>query len=283
MITKNTNQLSHRLDKIHSGSPIDSEAMLKDYLEYVRHVTNATNVSWFAGYRGQYADELWKAELMDGWKIMDHIMLDIPTEIVQFDPVESGQAAQAEYFKKAENGYYEKARKRGVDPMTEHIINHAGKTRTHRITDLEEDLSGHWVHTEYRTSLGVGDRMTGVLNLDAEAESYLIVDRALGAEPFSWENENELYRCLVEFPRLHHWLFLQRGLLLSHTRPLSPRLRQILPMLLAGKSENDIAAEIGLAYGTTHNYVGDIYSIYGVKSRAELSSLWIQKLSNSSS
>ncbi|MCK4842448.1 MAG: hypothetical protein KAT04_11320 [Methylococcales bacterium] len=278
MNTGKINKLSTLTSKIQAATPICTESMLMHYLEYVRQATNAANVSWFAGYQGRYANELWKAELLDGWKIMEHVMLEIPVEIVKPDKVMSSEEAQTEYFKKAEKEYYEKASERGVDPMTQHIINSAGQTRTHRIIDIEVDLSEHWVKTEYRSSLGVGDRMTGVFNLDAEAESYLIVDRALGDEPFSQDNENELYRCLVEFPRVHDWLFLERGLLAEHKNPLSPRHRQLIPMLLAGMSEKDIASEIGRAFGTTHNYISDIYDIYAVKSRAELSSLWIRDL-----
>jgi len=120
--------------------------------------------------------------------------------------------------------------------------------------------------------------MLGVFNLDAEAESYLVIDRSPFDEDFSRQDEDELYRCLIEFPRVHYWLFLERGLLLRNKRPCSPRHRQMIPLLLSGKAEKDIASELGLTLGTIHSYVVEIYRNFGVKSRAELSSLWISEI-----
>ena len=54
------------------------------------------------------------------------------------------------------------------------------------------------------------------------------------------------------------------------TRPLSPRLRQTLNLLLAGRSEKQIAERCGLAKSTVNEYVGAMYKRYGVSTRAEL-------------
>ncbi len=45
--------------------------------------------------------------------------------------------------------------------------------------------------------------------------------------------------------------------------------------LLKPLSEKEIAASLGLTYGTVHNYVTEIYRIYGVCSRFELIPLWL--------
>lgn len=56
----------------------------------------------------------------------------------------------------------------------------------------------------------------------------------------------------------------------SPARPLSPRLRQTLDLLLSGRSEKQIAEQSGLAKSTVNEYVAALYQRYGVGSRAEL-------------
>ncbi len=56
----------------------------------------------------------------------------------------------------------------------------------------------------------------------------------------------------------------------SPARPLSPRLRQTLDLLLSGHSEKQIARQCGLAKSTVNEYVAALYQRYGVSSRAEL-------------
>ena len=51
---------------------------------------------------------------------------------------------------------------------------------------------------------------------------------------------------------------------------LSPRLQQTLERLLAGDSEKQIAAHLGLSQHTVHLYVKNLYKHYGVSSRGEL-------------
>ena len=51
---------------------------------------------------------------------------------------------------------------------------------------------------------------------------------------------------------------------------LAPRLRQTLERLLAGDSEKQIAARLGVSPHTVHVYVKGLYRHYGVNSRGEL-------------
>lgn len=51
---------------------------------------------------------------------------------------------------------------------------------------------------------------------------------------------------------------------------LSPRLREVLDGLLAGDGEKQIAYDLGLSRATVHEYVGQIYRRFGVRSRGEL-------------
>jgi DNA-binding CsgD family transcriptional regulator len=58
---------------------------------------------------------------------------------------------------------------------------------------------------------------------------------------------------------------------------LSPRLRQTLDALLAGKAEKQIALELGLRAPTVHEYVGQVYRHFAVAGRSELSAYFLRR------
>ena len=58
---------------------------------------------------------------------------------------------------------------------------------------------------------------------------------------------------------------------------LSPRMRQTLERLLAGDSEKEIAARLGLSRHTVHVYVKTLYRRFGVNSRGELLARFVQR------
>jgi DNA-binding CsgD family transcriptional regulator len=59
--------------------------------------------------------------------------------------------------------------------------------------------------------------------------------------------------------------------------PLSPRMRQTLERLLAGDSEKEIAARLGLSPHTVHVYVKTVYRRFDVCSRGELFARFIDR------
>ena len=58
---------------------------------------------------------------------------------------------------------------------------------------------------------------------------------------------------------------------------LPPRLRQTMRSLLAGDSEKQAAAKLGVSPHTVHVYVKSLYKRYQVSSRGELLSKWVRK------
>jgi DNA-binding CsgD family transcriptional regulator len=56
---------------------------------------------------------------------------------------------------------------------------------------------------------------------------------------------------------------------------LSPREKQTLWKLLAGRGEKEIAAEMRLSINTVHHYVKALYKHFHVSSRAELLAKWM--------
>jgi len=64
---------------------------------------------------------------------------------------------------------------------------------------------------------------------------------------------------------------------------LSPRERQTLAKLLAGRGEKQIAAEMQLSPNTVHHYVKSLYKHFGVSSRAELLARWLDRIATETS
>lgn len=255
-------QLSSLICRIDKGSALDTASILQDYLEYVRIMLDASRTLWVCAYRGRYVDEVWKADLLDGWKVMDQTV----------------QMASTFDYEARRNAYFQQARTQGVDPLLRHALQQAGKTRTHRYVDVvssKREWQEQWVSRDFNAELGIGERMLGIYTLDEEAESYLLVDRPPEGKPFSQADEDTLMRCLTEFPRLHYWLFLERGLLKINKRPNSPRQRELIPLILSGMPEKQIADTLGLSTTTVHGYIRELYRNYSVRSRGELMFLWL--------
>jgi len=63
---------------------------------------------------------------------------------------------------------------------------------------------------------------------------------------------------------------------LNRAAELPPRLRQTLEGLLAGLTERQVATKLSLSVHTVHDYVKALYTHFGVSSRNELMSKWMQ-------
>ena len=68
--------------------------------------------------------------------------------------------------------------------------------------------------------------------------------------------------------------------LFSRTAGLPLRERQVLQALQFGKSEKEVAIQLGLSQHTIHVYTKSLYKKFGVCSRPELLSLWIVGIRN---
>ncbi len=63
---------------------------------------------------------------------------------------------------------------------------------------------------------------------------------------------------------------------LNRATELPPRLRQTLECLLGGLTERQVALKLSLSVHTVHDYVKALYAHFGVSSRNELMSKWMQ-------
>ena len=247
--------------KIHNCAASDSAHMLRLYQKYLALILDAEKVTWYAGYRGDYGRNLWQTRLMLNWKVVDVAL-----------PLDSDRD-----FAKEAKFYFQKAREKGdIDPQVTLAVNNAGRSRVHLLREAinPEEWEFHWMR-ELLHQQNIGERMVGAFNLSPDAESYFLIDRPCGATPFSEKDKQHFLEELLSFPRVHYWLFLERGLVAPASTALSPRQRDVLLLLHSKHSEAKIAEQLKLAPGTVHNYIGDIYKCFNVGSRYELMQLWL--------
>jgi DNA-binding NarL/FixJ family response regulator len=58
---------------------------------------------------------------------------------------------------------------------------------------------------------------------------------------------------------------------------LTPRLRQVLQLLLEGEADKAMASHLGLTRYTVNQYTKAVFRHFGVRSRAELLARWVRR------
>ncbi|MGE3247929.1 MAG: helix-turn-helix transcriptional regulator [Beijerinckiaceae bacterium] len=133
-----------------------------------------------------------------------------------------------------------------------------------------ESFFGSEFYVEYMQPADVGDQLICIFEIAGSAGERYNLHTCLRArnEPLFTESERRLMRLLT---------FELSGLvgarLADSCDPvagLTPRLRQALELLLDGLGEAEAARRLGVASGTFHKYVVEIYAALGVKSRPAL-------------
>ena len=114
------------------------------------------------------------------------------------------------------------------------------------------------------------NRIVSIIRLPGTASlSVLAFTRATHRPPFDARQRRLLEIFHDELARLWTTPVLG-GELPGSPHALSPRLRQVLDMLIHGADEKRIAKALGRSRHTVHNHVRNLYRRLGVKSRAEL-------------
>ncbi|ASK33371.1 helix-turn-helix transcriptional regulator [Alloalcanivorax mobilis] len=161
------------------------------------------------------------------------------------------------------------------DESTYNHVRRAGRFRATLMVDhvSKEFYSGdHYIH--HYLGRGIIDRLFVVMPVNEDVESYFIFDRLRG-EPNFTPKELEIasyaLRSLGWFNRQIH---LSYGQLVADS-PLTPTERNVLKHLLSGSAEKIIAEAMSQSPHTTHQYVKTLFRKFNVRSRAELTALWL--------
>lgn len=163
--------------------------------------------------------------------------------------------------------------RREIDPSFLLPLRGVGTFRTY---SLRQGLSPDWFNTpffhRYYGSVGTQDAAFVAFPLNADCESHF---GFYASHPFS----DEQIACLAYGMRgikwFHRHLMLGNGLLMASS-PLTPTEHKVMQLLLTKASEKEIGRQIGMATSTAHQHVTSIFRKFGVRSRAELMSLWLR-------
>lgn len=164
--------------------------------------------------------------------------------------------------------------RRDIDPSFLIPLRNVGAFRTY---SLRRDLPADWFDTPFYHRhygfCGIHDVAFVALPLNGDCESHFAF---YSHHPIADETFARLAYALRGIKWFHRHLMLNYGLLVAKS-PLTPTEQKVLQLLLTDATEKGIARRIGLADSTTHQHVVAIFRKYGVKSRAGLMSLWLNR------
>lgn len=124
--------------------------------------------------------------------------------------------------------------------------------------------------------IGVSDRLISAMPVSEWAEVYFGFDRTGEHPPYSDADRDLAEDGLRGLSWLGRNIALCYGLLFGKGA-LAPREREALTHLLNGLSEKQVAAVMDITKASAHQYVVSIYRKLGVRSRGELTALWINR------
>ena len=162
--------------------------------------------------------------------------------------------------------------RREIDPSFLLPMRAVGEFRTYALRrDLPEAWFASPFYDAYYGRFGTLDAAWVGFPINSDAESHFgFYSRAVLAE----EDIALLAYALRGLKWFHRQVMLTSGPLIAKA-PLTPTERKVLRLLLTKASEKNIADQLGLAVSTTHQRIVALFRKFGVRSRAELMSLWL--------
>jgi DNA-binding CsgD family transcriptional regulator len=167
-------------------------------------------------------------------------------------------------------------------PMNDPITAHLKRLRGRLVTRTRRQLLGDpkWYASEffhrYHEGAGIDHCVNSLCEPAADGVINAIgLHRSVGDRDFSAREVRLLHLAHDELGRLIGPVLEWAGT--SLVVRLSPRLRQALDGLLAGDSEKQLAARLGISRPTVHDYIDRLYRHFGVSSRAELLARFIRR------
>lgn len=197
---------------------------------------------------------------------------------VIFDSMRGWSPMTAEYlnpeksFKKVVERWLMHARKSGIDPVTRQLIIGMGKyTRAcirHDVT-TDQEWEDHWISKKFLGFYNIGERLIGMSPVSSTCEILVIIDRPMGAAPFSAQDRDFLSMAIASVQDLQTRLCLERGAV-GASSMLSKRETDTYRLLLTELSESEVAERLNLSTHTVHDYARQLYRKFGVKGRVGL-------------
>ena len=166
-----------------------------------------------------------------------------------------------------------------VGETTVRVLQNTGRFQVHTLHGglLDYERFRQSAHYQlYYAPYGFADRLWVGCPVNADVDSGFVFDRLerTGKGRFTADDQARAAFLLGGINWFHRRLVLSRGITVGRS-PLTPAERQVLGLLLTGRSEKEIADTLGRGPGTVHGRVTTIYRKLGVRGRAELMALWL--------
>ncbi|MDW6025387.1 helix-turn-helix transcriptional regulator [Mesorhizobium sp. BAC0120] len=163
---------------------------------------------------------------------------------------------------------------RKIDPSFLLPLRSVGTFRTY---SFRRELPSEWFESLFYNihygSIGTRDAVFVAFPLNQDAESHF---GFYSRKTFTDDEIARLAYALRGIKWFHRHLMLSHGLLMASS-PLTRTERKVLQLLLTDATEKDIAHQVKIAASTAHQYIVSIYRKFGVRSRAGLMSLWLNR------
>lgn len=154
----------------------------------------------------------------------------------------------------------------------------AGKFRVYTLQEGQlVDLASfkHTVHyDQYYRQLNVSDRIWVVFPVTPVAESCFCFDKRGKHRRFTKSDKTLAAQALRGIKWFHLQVLMSHGIGLLDS-PLTPTERRVLPFLLSGTNEKEIADKMGVTPGSVHQYITTLFRKFGVHGRADFMALWL--------
>lgn len=164
------------------------------------------------------------------------------------------------------------AKGQDIDPgmTTRAVTAHAGTFRHYRLHDGFIDFKAFQRTAHYKAlyeAVGITDRLWVMCPVTRDAEACFLMDSYRSRRRFSTKDALLAAQALRGLKWFHQRAMLSYGLLAADAA-LSPAQRKLLAALLTERTEKEIASDLGLTPGTTHQYVVELCRKFGVSGRA---------------
>ncbi|MGY4284849.1 DNA-binding CsgD family transcriptional regulator [Bradyrhizobium sp. LM2.7] len=163
---------------------------------------------------------------------------------------------------------------RKIDPSFLLPMRGVGTFRTY---SFRRELPPEWFESPFYDShygsIGTCDAVFVAFPLNQDAESHF---GFYSRKTFTDGEIARLAHALRGIKWFHRRLMLSRRLLMASS-PMGPTERKVLQLLLTDATEKHIAHQVEIAASTAHQYIVSIYRKFGVRSRAGLMSLWLNR------
>lgn len=247
----------HRLwDELSDLEASQSEAATLHLMATLSEMIQATNASWAGAIR---VDGGVRNDPLQGWRV---------AALQALKPVASDPDAR--HFKEILRIWD----RREIDPSFLLPMRGIG---THRTYSLRRDMPAEWFdspfYDRYYRSVGNYDVVFVAFPLNGDCESHFAFYSGV---QFTDDDIALVAHALRGIKWFHRLLMLANGLLMASS-PLTPTEQRVLRLLLTKAPEKEIGAQLGIAVSTSHQHVVSIFRKYGVRSRAELMSLWLRQ------